>query len=68
MRHSPAVAAMVPILAEKEIRSCQPAVEKPPWVTWTPSVIGGELSRLVDGMAWRTGFMLLSVIDAVIVT
>jgi hypothetical protein len=27
-----------------------------------------ELWRLVNGMAWRAGFMLLSVIDAVVVT
>jgi len=35
---------------------------------WTPSVIGGEPSRFVDGVAWRPRFMLLSVIDAMIVT
>jgi hypothetical protein len=32
------------------------------------SVIGGEPSRFVDGVAWRPRFMLLSVIDAMIVT
>jgi hypothetical protein len=35
--------------------------------TWRPSVIGGELSSLSTGVP-RAGFMLLSVIDAVIVT
>lgn len=36
---------------------------------WRPSVIGGELFKgLMTGGAWLARFMLLSVIDAVIVT
>ena len=37
--------------------------------SWGPSVIGGELFKgLMTGGAWLARFMLLSVIDAVIVT